>query len=42
MAAKNMLAKTGKMPRLSIVEAKNRVMQAKIHGKIEATLQDRV
>lgn len=41
-AAKQTIARAWKTPKLSLAEAKNRVTQAMIHSKIEATILDRI
>lgn len=41
-AAKQTIARSWKTPKLTIAEVKNRVTQAMIHSKIEATILDRI
>lgn len=41
-AAKQTIAKAWKFPKLYVLEVKNRITQAMIHGTIKATIQDRI
>lgn len=40
MAAKQTIVRAWKTPTLNVAEVKNRITQAMIHGKIEATILD--